>query len=76
MKMALPFYSSMAHVFWFFTHVMMSNDLFALFYKFYLWDFLMVKFGNGRVFKRTLFKLGCLCWSVWDVAFKDETFFL
>ncbi len=23
----------------------------------------------------TLFKLGCLCWSIWDVAFNDETFF-
>ncbi len=43
---------------------------------FYLWDFLMVTFGNGRVFKFTLFKLGCLCWSVCDVAFNDETFFL
>ncbi len=30
--MALPFYSSMAHAFRLFTHVMMSNDLFALFY--------------------------------------------
>ncbi len=27
-------------------------------------------------FKLTLFKLGCLCRSVWDVAFNDETFFL
>ncbi len=38
----------------------------------------MAKFGNGRVtfsFKLTLFKLGCLCWSVWDVTFNDETFF-
>ncbi len=38
----------------------------------------MVKRGNGRVkymFKLTLFKLGCLCWSVWDVVFNDETFF-
>ncbi len=27
------------------------------------------------IFKLTLFKLGCLCRSVWDVAF-NETFFL
>ncbi len=40
MQMALLFYSSMAHAFWSFTHVMMSNDLFALFmHLFYLWDF-------------------------------------
>ncbi len=31
MQMAILFYSSIAHAFWFFTHVMMSNDLFALF---------------------------------------------
>ncbi len=39
----------------------------------------MRKFGNRRVklfLKHTLFKLGCLCKSVWDVAFNDETFFV
>ncbi len=36
MQMALPFYSSMAHAFWFFTHVMIYNDLFALFN--FIWD--------------------------------------
>ncbi len=38
----------------------------------------MAKFGNGSiffVFKLTLFKLGCLCLSVWGVAFNDEIFF-
>ncbi len=81
MQMALPFNSSMAQ-FWVFTHVMMSNDLFALFMHYFILfvRLFMAKFGNGRVifffFKLTLFKLGCLCWSVWDVAFNDETFFL
>ncbi len=74
--MALPFYSSMAHAFWFFTHLLLSNDLFAFYF---IWE-TMAKFGNGRVkyifFKLTLFKLGCLCWSVWNAAFNDETFFL
>ncbi len=79
MQMAFPFYLSMAHAFWFFTHVMMSNDLFALFIHYLICEKnVMAKFGNGRVnifFKLILFKLGCLCWSVWDAAFNDETFF-
>ncbi len=63
MQMALSFYSSMAHAFLLFTHVMMSNDLFALL-CIILFYFLL-----------TLFKLGCLSWSVWEVTFNDETFF-
>ncbi len=36
----------------------------------------MAKFGNVFFFFFfTLFKLGCLYWSVWDVAFNDDTFF-
>ncbi len=67
----------MAHAFWFFTHIMMSNDLFAFFY---LWDFLWRNLVMGEYsfffFLLTLFKLGCLCWSVWYVAFHVETLLL
>ncbi len=46
MQMALPFYSSMAHAFRFFTHVMMSNDLFALFMHYFI---LFVRLFYGEI---------------------------
>ncbi len=52
MQMALPFYSSMAHAFRFFTHVMMSND-FALFMNYFI---LFVRlYGEIRLWESKIF---------------------
>ncbi len=59
MQMDFPFYSSMAHGFRFFTHVMMSNDLFALFMHYFICEIFLWRnlvMGEYIFFKLAYFK--------------------